>query len=157
MFKNFLLILLLSLLLSATESEPIVKKVVYDLTTGDLKKLEKNLLSGIVAHKNHYEGKLQELEVRVVIHGDSYKFFMSDLNGTNYNSQKDLVEVKEKLSKRLESLAKNYGVEFFVCEVGVKSRKLNSKAFYPFVEMVVNASVALIDAQYEGFGYSGLK
>jgi intracellular sulfur oxidation DsrE/DsrF family protein len=157
MFKNFLLILLLSLLLSATESEPIVKKVVYDLTTGDLKKLEKNLLSGIVAHKNHYEGKLQELEVRVVIHGDSYKFFMSDLNGTAYSSQKDLVKAKEELGKRLESLAKNYGVEFLVCEVGVKSRKLNPKAFYPFVEMVVNASVALIDAQYEGFGYLGLK
>ena len=154
--QKYLLILISFLFISTTliaEDEVLVKKVVYDLKTGNLKRLERNLLSGIVAHTNYYEGKLQELEIKVVIHGDAYKFFMSDLNNTTYNSQKDLLETKDTLAKRLNSLVINYGVEFFVCQVGVKSRKLNPKAFYPFISMVTNASVALIDAQYNGFAY----
>jgi len=92
----------------------------------------------------------------VVIHGDAYKFFMKDLNNTAYKYQKALVSKQKELEKRLSSLAKQYDVKFFVCEVGVKSRNLNPKAFYPFVSMVHNAGIGLIDAQNDGYAYLGV-
>ncbi len=137
--------------------ETVVKKVVYDLTTGDLKRFERRLLSGIVAHKTYYESKLQELEVRVVIHGDAYKFFMHDLSGTPYLSQHGLVAAKATLGKRIKTLATQYGVHFMVCEVGTRERKLRKKAFYPFITFVRNAAIGLIDAQNAGFAYLPLR
>ena len=133
--------------------EEVVKKVVYNLKTGDIKQLERRLIGGIIAHTTYYQNKLEELEVRVIVHGDAYKFFMKDLNNTAYAYQSKLVEKKEALGKRLGTLSKQYGVEFLVCEAGVKRKKLNKKAFYPFVSMVHNAAIGLIDAQNEGYAY----
>jgi len=133
--------------------EEVVKKVVYNLTTGDIHQIERRLIGGIIAHTTYYQNKLEELEVQVVIHGDAYKFFMKDLNNTAYAYQPNLVAKREELGKRLGSLAKQYGVEFLVCESGVISRKLNKKAFYPFVSMVHNAAIGLIDAQNDGYAY----
>ncbi len=153
--KKILQIIMITILsMSAAQSdEEVVKKVVYNLTTGDVKQLERRLIGGIIAHTTYYQNKLEELEVRVIIHGDSYKFFMKDLNNTAYAYQPDLVAKKSDLQKRLGSLSKQYNVKFFVCEVGVKNRKLNPKAFYPFVSMVHNAAIGLIDAQNEGYAY----
>ncbi len=133
--------------------EEIVKKVVYNLTTGDMKQLERRLIGGIISHTTYYQSKLEELDVKVIIHGDSYKFFMKDLNNTAYAYQPKLVKAQKDLGKRLGTLANQYGVTFYVCEAGVKNRKLNKKAFYPFVSMVHNAAVGLIDAQNEGYAY----
>ena len=156
MIKKILILISLTLLgtsLFANEDDTVVKKVVYDLTSGKQKKIERNLLSGVVTHMNHYEGEFQELEVRVVVHGDAYKFFLKDLNGTKYSSDKELVKTKDKLGQRLASLAKNYSVKFFVCEVGAKSKGLKVENFYPFIKMIPNSAIGLIDAQYEGFAY----
>jgi intracellular sulfur oxidation DsrE/DsrF family protein len=138
--------------LSAQEEEE-SRKVVYNLTTGDMAALEKNLISGIISHTTYYQSQLKELEVRVIIHGDAYKFFMKDLNNTAYAYQEELVAKKKNLEKRLKSLAKQYHVSFFVCDIGVKKRRLDKKAFYPFVSFVYNAAVGLIDAQNEGYAY----
>jgi len=131
-FVKLIMIVLLSMGTLVADEE-VVKKVVYNLTTGDIRQLERRLIGGIVAHTTYYQNKLEELKVRVVIHGDAYKFFMKDLNNTAYAYQPLLVEKKDALAKRLGTLSKQYGVEFFVCEAGVVSRKLNKKAFYPFV------------------------
>ena len=148
------LIIIVLLSTNALQSdEDVVKKVVYNLTTGDLKQLEQRLIGGVISHSTYYQSKLEELDVRVIIHGDSYKFFMKDLNNTAYVYQPKLVAIKDDLEKRLGSLSKHYNVKFFVCEVGVKNRKLNPKAFYPFVSMVHNAGIGLIDAQNEGYAY----
>ncbi len=151
----------LSLMLVSLQSlhaeEEVVKKVVYDLTTGDLRRFEQRLLSGIVAHKTYYQSQLQELEVRVIVHGDAYKFFMQDLHATPYLHQHALVAQQAALGKRLRTLATQYGVRFLVCEVGVKKRKLRPKAFYPFVSFVHNAAVGLIDAQNAGYAYLPLR
>ncbi len=80
--RSLLMLLMLFSYLHA--GEEVVKKVVYDLTTGDIERFEKRLIGGIVTHKNYYHGKLESLDVRVVVHGDAYKFFMYDLNGTVY-------------------------------------------------------------------------
>jgi len=152
-----MIILLCISTLEASEQEQTSKKVVYNLTTGDITRLENSLIGGIISHTTYYQSKLQELEVRVIIHGDAYKFFMKDLNNTAYAYQPNLVEKKPTLEKRLSSLAKQYNVTFFVCEIGAKHRKLKKKAFYPFVSMVHNAAIGLIDAQNDGFAYLDIK
>lgn len=149
---KFIMIALLSMSALQAEEE-VVKKVVYNLTTGDINEIERRLISGIIAHTTYYQNKLEELEVQVVIHGDAYKFFMKDLNNTAYAYQPKLVEKRVDLEKRLGTLAKQYDVKFLVCDSGVVSRKLNKKAFYPFVSMVHNAAVGLIDAQNDGYAY----
>jgi intracellular sulfur oxidation DsrE/DsrF family protein len=156
MYKALLIFIIglwITLPIEAQEQEEESRKVVYDLTTGDLDKLERNLIGGIISHTTYYQSQLKELEVRVIIHGDAYKFFMKDLNNTAYAYQPALVAKRENLEKRLKSLAKQYHVSFFVCEIGVQKRKLNKKAFYPFVSFVYNAAVGLIDAQNEGYAY----
>jgi hypothetical protein len=57
--RKILLILLTSLLLFAQENP----KVVIDLTSGDLPTFEQKILKGIVAHKNYFESRLEELDV----------------------------------------------------------------------------------------------
>ena len=155
MFHLFYKIIVLFILFSvaAVAEEGIVKKVVYDLTTGDIKRFEKNLLSGIVAHQIYYQNRLEELEVQVIVHGDAYKFFMKDLSHTLYQKEKNLLKTKDSLGKRLNTLAKQYNVIFLVCRIGTIDRKLDTKAFYPFVSFVQSAPVGLIDAQNKGYAY----
>ncbi len=152
------LIMILSwTILAVKADEEIVRKVVYNLKTGDIIKIERELIGGIIAHTTYYQSKLEELHVRVVIHGDAYKFFMKDLNNTAYAYQPQLVAKKSDLEKRLGTLSKQYGVKFLVCKAGVESRKLRKKAFYPFVSMVENAAIGLIDAQNEGYAYLSIE
>ncbi len=152
MFWKFIMIVFLGSSLFGNDEE-VVKKVVYDLTTGDVEQLQRRLIKGVIAHKTYYQSKLQELDVRVVIHGDAYKFFMRDVNNTVYAFDSKLLSKKEELGKRLYSLSKQYGVQFYVCEAGVIQKKLSKKAFYPFVLMVHNAAIGLIDAQNDGYAY----
>lgn len=154
MKKIMQIIMMIVLSMSVVHSdEEVVKKVVYNLTTGDIKQIERRLIGGIISHTTYYQNKLEELDVIVIVHGDSYKFFMKDLNNTAYAYQPKLVEKSKELQKRLSSLSKQYNVKFFVCEAGVINKKLNPKAFYSFVSMVHNAAIGLIDAQNDGYAY----
>jgi len=151
------LLLLLMLFSFMHAEEEVVKKVVYDLTTGDIERFQKRLIGGIVTHKNYYHGKLESLDVRVVVHGDAYKFFMHDLNGTVYHFNRRLVKRRVELGKRLKTLAEQYDVKFEVCKAGVRNHHLDPKAFYPFVTFVENAAIGLIDAQNSGYAYLPLR
>ncbi|MDP3266441.1 MAG: DsrE family protein [Sulfuricurvum sp.] len=148
--KKWLLILSLSVLLSAEE---IVHKVVFNLTTGDLKTFEKIILSGIPAQKTYFENKMEELNVAVVIHGDAYKFFLKDPGSTKYKNETLLLETREVLEKRLQSLSRDYHVEFLICAVGMKKNDLTEKDIYPFVTPVANSTIGLIEKQNEGYAY----
>ncbi len=127
-------------------------KVVYDLTSGDLHTIEQKLLAGITYHKSYYEGKLQSLDVAVIIHGDAYKFFIKDLANSPYRNDKDLIGKQEELQKRLSSLVSMYDVELLMCQSGAKKRGLE-KSVYRFVGFVPNAAIGLIDKQNEGYAY----
>ena len=157
MKKFFSIVLLLFGAVSLFAEEEVVKQVVYDLTTGDLKRFETRLLSGIVAHKTYYHSKLEELDVIVVVHGDAYKFFMKDLRHTPYVREQNLLAAQKALGKRVTTLATQYGVKFLVCKIGTVERGLEPKAFYPFVRFVHNAAIALIDAQDSGYAYLPLR
>ncbi|MDH4944460.1 DsrE family protein [Sulfurimonas sp. C5] len=146
-------VVLLFLFVTSLLADEATKKVVFDFTSGDLKTFEKKILSGIVHQKNHYEGKLQELEVAVVIHGDAYKFFVKNLPNTLYKKNTALLTKQKEYAKRLISLTDTYGVDFFMCEVGRKANKLDKKDLYEFVQFVPNSTIGLIDKQSDGYAY----
>ncbi len=115
-------------------------KVVYDLTTKDQQKIERNILKGVVFNKNYYEKTFQELEVAVVIHGDAYKFFFQ-----NYHDKE--------LLKRLQSLHDNYDVEFLMCNAGLLKLHKSKKDIVSFVKLIPNSTLGLIEKQNSGFAY----
>lgn len=127
----------------AAEEKMVEKKVVYDLKTGDMEKAEKYLVSAIIRNVTYYQNHFEELHVIVVIHGDSYKFFQK--------GSKDMKMTE--LGKKLLSLHDSYNVSFEMCEVGMKKREIKKESLYPYVKIVQNATIALIDAQNDGYAY----
>jgi uncharacterized protein len=146
-------ILLLLVSIWAFLSADVVKKVVFDLTTGDIKTFEKKVLSGIAHQKAYYEGKLEELEVTVVIHGNAYKFFVKDLDSSTFKNDKELLKSQSELSKRIRTLFDTYDVEFLICAVGMKNLKIDKTNIYDFVKVVATSTIGLIDKQNDGSAY----
>ena len=128
-------------------------KVVYDLTTSNIAKFEKNILKGIAINKAHYEGNLKELEVAVVIHGGAYRFFVKEIKNTIFKSDKKLVANYVELKKRVETMSDTYDVEFIMCKAAMKKNKLEPKDIVTFVKLVPNSTIGLIDKQNEGYAY----
>lgn len=145
MLRTFVAILLTCMMFGpssvlAAEENSNEIKVVYDLKTGDLKTLERTLISGVMKNSVHYQNQLKELVVKVVIHGESYKFFQKEKQMTA-------------LGKKLKTLHESYNVEFEICKVGMNKRGIAAESLYPFVKVVPNASLSLIDAQNDGYAY----
>ncbi|DAB39320.1 MAG TPA: DsrE family protein [Sulfuricurvum sp.] len=148
--KKWLLIFALCGMVFAEEG---VKQVVFDLKTGQLESFEKKVLQGIAYHKAHYEGKLEKLDVAVVIHGDAYKFFIKDLKNSPYKNDASLAKAHEDLSKRIATMANTYEVEFLMCEATMRTLKIDQSNVYDFVKMTPNSTIGLIDKQNEHFAY----
>lgn len=148
--KTLLFILIFTLSLSAEEN---VKKVVFDLTSGNIKVFEKKVLSGISFHKTYYEMKLEELEVAVIVHGDAYKFFIKDLSKSRYKNDQKLQEKHKNFTKRIEILSETYEVEFLICKSGVKKLKIDITNLHKSVELVATSTVGLIEKQHNNYKY----
>ncbi|MDD2357861.1 MAG: DsrE family protein [Thiovulaceae bacterium] len=146
-------ILLLLAMLSFLYGDDGVKKVVFDLTTGDMHVFKQKVLSGISNQRSYYEGKLEELKVAVVIHGDAYKFFIKDLDNSPYKNDVALVKERAEISQRLLTLAKSSNVEFLMCQTGMEHKKIDKTIVDSYVKFVPNATIGLIDKQSEGYVY----
>ncbi len=146
-------LLLLLAMLGFLYGDDGVKKVVFDLTTGDMHVFKQKVLSGISHQKSYYEGKLEELKVAVVIHGDAYKFFIKDLGNSPYKNDAALAKESEEIGQRLLTLAKNNDVEFLMCATGMENKKIDKTTLYNYVKIVPNATIGLIDKQSEGYVY----
>ena len=150
--RKVLLILLLAGI-SMLQAEERAAKVVYDLTTKDLVKFERNILKGIVVNKAHYESILKELDVTVVIHGGAYRFFTKDPEHSIFKDDAALIKTHKELAKRIESMVKNYDVEFLMCGAAMPRNKLEAKDVYNFVKIIPNSTIGLIDRQNDGYAY----
>jgi len=149
--KKTILILLLSI--GFAQAEESSAKVVYDLTTKNIKAFERKILKAIVANKAYYESKLKELDVTVVIHGGSYRYFSVDPTKTEYKTDKDLLADYANLKKRVKSMADTYDVEFLMCGAGMPKHGLQAKDIVPYVKIIPNSTIGLIDRQNEGYAY----
>ncbi len=150
--RKVLLILLLAGM-HLLQAEEHAAKVVYDLTTKDLEKFERNILKGIVVNKAHYESTLKELGVTVVIHGGAYRFFTKDPEHSIFKDDTALIKTYKALAKRIESMVKNYDVEFLMCGAAMPRNKLEAKDVYNFVNIIPNSTIGLIDRQNDGYAY----
>jgi len=150
-------IVLFLALLGLAQADDETAKVVYDLTTSNIAKFEKNILKGIAVNKAYYEGNLKELEVTVVIHGGAYRFFVKDIKKSMFNTNLKLVEAYPELKKRIASMADTYEVEFLMCKASMPKNHLEAEDVVKFVKIVPNSTIGLIDKQNEGFAYIPVK
>jgi len=148
--KKLILLISMVLFLNAQDG---VKKLVLDVTTSDIKKIERNVLSGTVKHKTHYENKLEELEVAIVIHGGAYRYFIKDLSKTLYKDEVNTIKTQSDLYTRLKALNELYEVEFFMCAAGLKKLNIDPSNVVDFVTLSPTSTIALIDKQDEGYAY----
>ncbi len=148
--KYFSILLISFSILYAEEKSA---KVVYDLTTKDLPTFERKILKAIVANKNHYESKLRELDVAVVIHGGAYRFFTKDPSRTEYKSDKSLLTTYNELKKRIRIMHDTYDVEFLMCGAGMPKHGLKTKDIVDYVTIIPNSTIGLIDKQNKGYAY----
>ena len=128
-------------------------KVVYDLTSGDSSKIGKHLINSIKALGKYYKEEKIELKVIVVISGDSYKYFVNDLEKSPYALEKEVIKVQKKFKTRLKDLNDSYGVTFNMCSTGMRARKIDKNTLYNYVHADVMKSVYLIEAQNNGYAY----
>lgn len=148
--KKIILLIALTLMLSAESN---VVKVVFDLTTGNLQTFERKVFKGIAMNKEHYEGRLKELEVAVVIHGGAYKFFVKEPGASSFKDDKELLAAHPTFKKRIASMADTYNVKFLMCRAGMLKNNLKESDIYDFVTILPNSTIGLIDKQDEGFAY----
>lgn len=147
--KKIVLFLMLVGILQAQE----VHKVVYALTTADIKTFEQRVLKGIVFSKDYYENSSKKLDAVVIIHGGAYKFFLNDLSKSLYKNEKEVIKAQASLKNSLEILSDRYKIKFLMCNVGATQRKLNRENIYSFVKMTPSAVIALIEMQNSGYAY----
>ena len=146
-------ILIVLALLCSLQADDESARVVYDLTTSNISKFEKNILKGIAINKAHYQGSFKELEAVVVIHGGAYRFFVKDIEKSMFNTDLKLVEAYSDLKKRIAIMADTYEVEFLMCRASMPKNGLEDEDVVEFVKIVPNSTVGLIDKQNEGFAY----
>lgn len=142
-----------TLLLSVGLAYADTVKVVYDLTTGESKKIEKHLINSISAVAKYYKKEQKELKVMVVISGNAYKYFVDDLEASPYKEDQAALEAQKKFRDRLQTLNDTFGVTFNMCSVGMKAREIQKHTLYKYVHADAMKSVYLIDAQNDGYAY----
>lgn len=129
------------------------KKFMIDLKTGDMESFSNQLLIGVPGTIDYFTSLGDTVEVAVVIHGEAYKFFVQNLENTQYGMDKKLVENQETILKRLEEIEKKYRIHFDICMSGMHKKGILSEDIYPFVTPIKSAMVGLVKWQNAGFAY----
>lgn len=152
--RSFFMVFILIVSLYADSDE---KRVVFDLTIGDVNRFEQVVLKGTEAHSTHYAQEFKTYRPVFVIHGDAYRFFLKDLKGTPYEGDSELVKRRAELGSRLASLVENYDVTFEVCSAGMRKKKIPFANLYPFVTPIFTSTAGLIAWQEKGYAYIMVK
>ena len=145
---KFMLVLILSLSVYAKEH-----KVLFDLQTGNVKVLQKQLIDEIGSLQRYYLSQAQKLEVVVLVSGNAYKFFLKDTDKTLYSLNKSFIKVKNDVQMKLRLLSSDFKVRFETCESGMKHRGIAFEQLVDFIEPVYSHNVGLINLQNEGYAH----
>jgi len=145
-------VMLLGLLLSVGSLIAAEQKVVFDVTTGDAAKIEKGLIGTINGLVKYYDTNNINYKIVVVISGKAYKYFVNDLNNSPYKGKLKVARAQKNLAPQLQKLY-DQGVEFDMCQAGMKARGINKTSLYSYVVTAKNKSVYLIEWQNRGYAY----
>lgn len=129
------------------------KKFMIDLKTGDFETFNKAFLGGVSGTIEYFTSQGDNVEVAVVIHGDAYKFFVQNLENTQYGVDQSLVERQESIRQRLEEIEKKYHIHFDICMSGMHKKGILTEDIYPFVTPIKSAMVGLVKWQNKGYAY----
>ncbi|NOQ31111.1 MAG: hypothetical protein GQ570_08325 [Helicobacteraceae bacterium] len=147
--KILLLIILLNLTLFAG-----VQKVVFDLTSGKIKTIEKRVFKNIKFLHTTFKKENEQLKVTVVISGSAYKYFIEDLENSPFKNEKSLYgEQQHKTHTAIKELIENYDVVFEICSKGMAARNITAKSLFKEVTPIVNKYYGLIKWQNRGYAY----
>ena len=119
---NLLRIFILTLVLHTSTIYADTAKVVYDLTSDDIVKIDKHLINSIKALGKYYKEEKTELKIIVVISGNAYKYFVEDLKNSPYAQDDDALDMQEQFKHKLAYLNESLGVTFNMCSSGMKAR-----------------------------------
>jgi len=128
-------------------------KAVFDLTSGENNVVEKSLFGIIKNIKSYYKSKQKDIDVAVVISGDSYQYFIKDIKNSPYKDEPDIVALQPKLEPKLRELHDKLKVKFYMCSYGMQSRDIPEESLYDFVEADKTKSIYLIELQNDGYAY----
>ncbi len=128
-------------------------KVVFDLTSGQNSIVEKSLFNIIKNIKSYYRTNQKDIDIAVVISGDSYKYFIKDIKNSPYSDDTDIVALQPKLEPKLQELHDKLKVKFYMCSYGMQSRDISEESLYDFVQADKTKSIYLIELQNNGYAY----
>ena len=138
-FAGLLSVVLLVALLGACASTGSngTDRVVYHLNEG-----LPQASNGLRNINNHLEVN-PAAKIVVVAHAQGVDFLMKDVKDRNGNKYEDLVEQ-----------LRNRGVQFDVCEITLRNRKLTKEQFIPDVKFVPSGVAEITRLQqHEGYAY----
>ncbi len=121
----------------------------YHCDFGDPQRFSQ-LLTNMNNHLSVYEFDTMRVKLVIVTHGAGVKFFLDDLEGTPWASDK----VDPDLYKRFTGLTK-FGVEAYLCEITFKRNKIDmAKAKKDsFLKFVPSGVATVAELQSKGFAY----
>ena len=126
-------------------------KLVFDLQTGNSTVIQKKFIDQVKDLEEYYEGRGDKLDVKVLVSGNSYKFFLKSAKNTLYNLDKKFSNKHRYIQKELAYLDSMYNVEFDICEKGFLNRKLNRDNLLEFLEIEHSHNTGLI--KWQGKAY----
>lgn len=116
------------------------QKVLYDLTTGNTKKIH-NILDRVGLLFKLYDSDPFDSSIVIIIHGDAIPYF-------TIADPKNL-----ELLKRAHSLTVGTPIEFRMCQAAAKVMGYEPKDIHGFVKMVPMADAEIVKLQREGYAY----
>ncbi len=130
-----------------------VKKIVFDLTSGDMETFGARFLGGVPGTIQYWKHSGDEVEAVVVIHGDAYKFFIANLDHTRYALDEKLVARHDEIRRKLDEIRSRHPIRFEICQTGMGRKGILSEDIYPYVTPIKSAMIGLSGWQNEGYAY----
>ncbi|QCU90412.1 DsrE family protein [Thiomicrorhabdus sediminis] len=145
--------IVLAMLVSPVQAADDGAKVVYHVDFKDPTRYSATLTS-INNIMNFYESELMEPEVHLVFVGYGLRFTTNDaLKGTPYEHDKELLERRDELKGRLQSLIDVRGVKVHLCDKTRDEVGLPTDKVYSGIEMTKSGVAKIAILQSEGFAY----
>jgi intracellular sulfur oxidation DsrE/DsrF family protein len=128
-------------------------KVVYHVDFSDVTRYSATLTS-INNIMNAYENELMDADVHLVLVGHGLRFATDDgLKGTPYEHDAAMLERRDELKGRLDSLMNSRGVKVKLCDHTRNEINLDPAKIYDGIELVGSGVFDIAILQSQGYAY----
>ena len=153
---DFILLIILSaycVSLANAENINATAKVVYHADFSEPKRTSA-MIQNIFNMATTYENEMVDYDIRIVFLSKGIRFVTRDnLKGTPFEADKELLDVRDNLISRLQSLNTMQGVKLSVCNITRELIGLNKEKLIPEIELVTSGVVEITRLQSLGYAY----